>query len=572
MEELSPHKRSVRRMRRLLYTERRIIWLILFYAMLNGIIVLTLPLGIQAIINYIMGGRVSSSWVILIFVVSGGLILSGLIQIAQMTMTERLQQRIFTKSSFELAVRIPRIKLEAIQNRYAPEMVNQFFDTVTLQKGMTKLLVDYPTSILQITFGLVLISIYHPFFMVFSVSVILLLYLLFKFTGPQGVKTSLNESTNKYEVAHWLEELARTMGTFKLAGKTNLPLLRIDKLILRYLEFRNKHFNILILQYKAMVAFKVIVVAALLVMGSLLLIANEISIGQFVAAEIIIILIMNSLEKLIVGLETVYDTLTSVEKLGALTDMPLENSNNTKPVYPENQYGFGVAIDNLRFRYPGTSNLVIDHFSLKVAPGEKLVLAGVSGSGKSTLMQLMLGLYEDYEGLISYNGLSLSTLRHDMLRKEIGDNIWQEHIFKGTLRENLTLGDPEISDSDIMNAAEVLGLDEQFSLLPSGLDTELFPGGVKLPRTIGKKLIMMRAIIGHLRMLLLDLETDFLKVYEKEKFLDYLFAQPWTALIASNSEEIWKRADRVVFMERGRMVFHGDYSTFKDTDYAQSLK
>ncbi len=360
MEELSTHNRSVRRLRRLLYTERRIIWLILFYAMLNGIIVLTLPLGIQAIINYIMGGRLSSSWLILIFVVSGGLVLSGLIQIAQMTMTERLQQRIFTKSSFELAVRIPRIKLEAIHNRYAPEMVNQFFDTVTLQKGMTKLLVDYPTSLLQITFGLTLISIYHPFFLIFSVSVILLLYLLFKFTGPQGIKTSLSESTSKYEVAHWLEELARTMGTFKLAGRTNLPLLRIDKLILSYLEFRNKHFSIIIVQYKAMVAFKVIVVAALLVMGSLLLISNEISIGQFVAAEIIIILIMNSLEKLIVGLETVYDTLTSVEKLGALTDMPLENDNNTKPVYPENQYGFSVSLENLRFRYPSTSSLVID--------------------------------------------------------------------------------------------------------------------------------------------------------------------------------------------------------------------
>ncbi|HKK38308.1 MAG TPA: ABC transporter transmembrane domain-containing protein, partial [Cryomorphaceae bacterium] len=318
------YNKPVKRLGRLLRSERKIIYLILFYAMVNGIIVLTLPLGIQAILNFIMGGRVTSSWVILIVIVVLGLTISGLIQIAQMTLTERLQQRIFAKSSFELAVRIPKIKVEAFQNRYAPEMMNQFFDTVNLQKGLAKLLVDFPTATLQVLFGLILISVYHPFFLFFSLIIIFLLWLLFRYTGPQGVITSLKESSHKYEVAHWLEEVARTMGTFKLAGITNLPLLKVDKLIMGYLYFRRKHFGILITQYKTMIAFKVVTTGALLIMGSILLIDNQISLGQFVAAEIIIILIMNSIEKLIVGLESVYDVLTSVEKLGALTDMPLE--------------------------------------------------------------------------------------------------------------------------------------------------------------------------------------------------------------------------------------------------------
>ena len=160
--------RPVQRLVRLLKSESKIIYLILFYALINGIIVLTLPLGIQAIVNYILGGRVSSSWVILVIIVVLGLTLSGIIQIAQMTLTERLQQRIFAKSGFEFAIRLPRIKLEAFQNRYAPEMVNQFFDTVNLQKGLAKLLVDYPTAALQVLFGLILISVYHPFFLFFS--------------------------------------------------------------------------------------------------------------------------------------------------------------------------------------------------------------------------------------------------------------------------------------------------------------------------------------------------------------------------------------------------------------------
>lgn len=571
MEQVNKARRALIRMQRLLITESRIIYLILFYAMLNGIIILTLPLGIQAIINYIMGGRVSSSWVILIIIVMVGLILSGIIQIAQMKMTERLQQRIFTKSSFELAVRIPRIKLGAIQNRYAPEMVNQFFDTVTLQKGLSKLLVDYPTAALQIIFGLILISIYHPVFVFFSFGVVVLIYLIFKFTGPQGVETSLNESTHKYQVAHWLEELARTMGTFKLAGNTRLPLIRVDKLVMGYLDFRVRHFNILILQYKAMVAFKVIVVVALLIIGSLLLIQNEISIGQFVAAEIIIILIMNSIEKIIVGLETVYDTLTSIEKLGALTDLPLEEENNTYPVFPADQFGLSIVIENLRFRYPSTRDLVINHLSLRVGSGQKVVLLGTVGSGKSTLMQLLMGFYEDYEGLISYNGLSLSTLRLDRLRCEVGDNIWQEHIFKGSLRENLTMGDPDISDDQILEAISHLGLDDRVTLLPNGLDTELFPGGIKLPGTVAKKIILARSIMGNPRMLLLDLEVDFLKKEERKKLYDHVFSHPCTVLAATSDDEFMKRADKVIFMVRGNVAFEGNYEQFKQSPYAESL-
>lgn len=572
MEQMSQAKRALNRLQRLLITESKIIYLILFYAMLNGVIILTLPLGIQAIINYIMGGRVSTSWVILIIIVMAGLVLSGIIQIAQMKMTERLQQRIFAKSSFELALRIPRIKLGSMQNRYAPEMVNQFFDTVTLQKGLSKLLVDYPTAALQIIFGLILISIYHPVFVFFSFGVLVLIYLIFKFTGPRGVETSLKESSHKYQVAHWLEELARTMGTFKLAGKTKLPLLRVDKLVMGYLEYRNKHFSILILQYKTMVAFKVLVVVSLLIIGSLLLIQNEISIGQFVAAEIIIILIMNLIEKIIVGLETVYDTLTSIEKLGALTDLPLEDENTTLPVYPANQFGFGIVVENLRFRYPSTRDLVINHLSLRVLAGEKIVLIGTVGSGKSTLMQLLMGFYEDYEGLISYNGLSLGTLRLDQLRKDVGDNVWQEHIFQGSLRENLTMGNSDITDDDVLEAIAHVGLSDQVTLLPNGLDTQLYPGGIKLPGTVSKKIILARSIIGKPRMLLLDLEVDFLKSDEREKLYNHVFSQPFTMIAATTDSEFMQRADRIVFMTRGNIAFEGNYEQFMQSPYAESIR
>lgn len=564
--------KPVQRLGRLLSSERKNVYLILFYAVINGAIVLTLPLGIQAIMNYILGGRVSSSWFILIIIVMAGLTISGILQVAQISVTERLQQRIFSKSSFEFAVRLPRMKMESLQNRYAPEMMNQFFDTVSLQKGLAKLLVDYPTATLQVLFGLILISIYHPFFLLFSISVTGVLYLLFRYTGPIGVQSSLNESTNKYEVAHWLEELARTMGTFKLAGLTNLPLLKIDKLILGYLYYRRKHFKILIFQFKTMIAFKVVTIGALLVMGSLLLMEGEISLGQFVAAEIVIIQVMNSIEKLIIGLEDVYDVLTSLEKLGSITDMPLDKEIQSESNTLDDSDAFEVELDNLVFAYPGSTKPVMNGIDLKVKAGEKIVLTGKQGSGKTSLLQLMTGIYEDYEGEILYNGTPLKRLSNSDVRLHIGDNIWQETIFKGTVRENITLGKEGVTDEQVRKTLKSVGGLEGVQNLPDGLNTVLFPEGIKIPKSLGKKIILARTIASRPKLLLLEMETHFMTKSEKEKFYEFILSEPWTTIAVSWDENFMAKADRVIFLEQGKLVFSGSLDELNNSEYAKYIR
>lgn len=564
-------KRPVRRLGRFLQSESKLLYLILFYALVYGAIGLVLPLGIQAIINFILAGRVSSSWFILIVIITVGLTVSGLVQIAQLKLVERLQQRIFAKSSFELAVRIPKIKLEAMEERYAPEFINQFFDTVNLQKGMAKLVIDYPTSVLQVLFGLILISVYHPYFLFFSIVVLVVIWAIFKFTGPQGIESSLQESTKKYMVAHWLEELGRTMGTFKLAGITNLPLFKVDRLIIGYLHYRQKHFGVLLTQYKVMIVFKIATTVALLVVGSLLLIDNQISLGQFVAAEIVIILIIGAVEKLIMGLSSVYDTLTALEKLGMITDLPLEGYRTEKARDIKASEGFDIATEDLYFQYPETDQPAINKVNFSIKSGEKVALLGYEGSGKSTLMQLLVGLYDNYTGRITFNDMSLQTLKHDVLRSQIGDNIWKETIFEGTLRENLAIGREGISDDMIWEILKLVGAEEGINRLDKGLETTLFPMGMKLPKTLSKKIVLARSILGSPKLLLLETETGFLKPDEQERVLDYLLDKNWTMIASTYNMEFIERTDRVIFLERGKVAFDGSVKEFKDSPYAESF-
>ena len=351
--KLDQFKDAFKRFIKLLSVDKREIGIIYLYAIFSGVLNLSLPLGVQAIIGFIMAGMVSTSWILLVGIVVLGVVMSGGLQIMQLYMTEILQQRIFTRSSFEFAFRIPRFRLEALRGQYPPELVNRFFDTLSVQKGLSKILIEFSSSVLQIFFGLILLSLYHPFFVVFAFIVIGLVGIILRYTGPQGLYTSLKESKYKYEVAHWLEELARVMGTFKLAGDSSMPMAKTDTLVGNYLGARKKHFRVLLTQYTSIVGFKVIITASLLILGGLLVINQQINIGQFVAAEIIIILVINSVEKLLLSMESVYDVLTSLEKINSVVNLPIETNEGICFDDLDSGKGFAVEIKELSYTYFG---------------------------------------------------------------------------------------------------------------------------------------------------------------------------------------------------------------------------
>jgi len=163
VEEMTPLKRLLA----MLKPENSEIRNVYIFAAFSGIVGLGLPIGIQAIVNFVQMGRISTSWVILVILVMGAIVISGLLNIAQMRITESLQQRIFVRSALDFTDRIPLMNTESLADKYAPELPNRFFDTITIQKGLSKLILDFASASLQIVFGLILLSFYHSFFYIF---------------------------------------------------------------------------------------------------------------------------------------------------------------------------------------------------------------------------------------------------------------------------------------------------------------------------------------------------------------------------------------------------------------------
>jgi ABC-type bacteriocin/lantibiotic exporter with double-glycine peptidase domain len=544
--KLSPWERFVG----LLKLERKDIFQIFYYAVFGGVVSLSLPLGIQAIINLIQGAQVSTSWIVLVILVTLGVMFYGALQLMQLRIIETLQQRIFLRASFELSYRFPKIKMNELRDYYPPELANRFFDTLAIQKGLSKILIDVPTALLQIVFALILLSFYHPFFIIFGIFLLLLIYVVFKFTAKKGLETSLVESKIKYKVAHWIQEVARTVVSFKLSGNTNLAIEKNDALVSKYIEARENHFKILILQFTQMIGFKVIVTASLLLIGGALVLNQEMNIGQFVAAEIIILLVIQSVEKLIIGLESFYDVLTSIEKIGQVVDKELESQEGKKPAFKD---GLTVELENVWYRVENRKKPIISDISFTVQPDSRILIYGESGAGKSSLLRLLAGVIEPTEGNIYINNLSLSSLHLNHYRSQLGLSLSDETPFEGSIRDNLVFGNTQIEDAIIYEALDIVGLNQFLKEQTAGLETILHPEGKQMSYTIGKKIILARAIIKQPKIMILEDPLDQFNLKETIKIIRYLTNEkrPWALLVVSSKKSWSAQCNKIITLEKG---------------------
>lgn len=526
------------------------------YSFFKGIITLSLPIGIQSIINLIQGGRISTSWLLLIAIVIIGIALGGYMQLMQMRITENIQQNIFTRAAFDFTYRIPRIKLEALYNHYAPELMNRFFDILSIQKSLAKIIIDFSSAILQILFGLILLSLYHPFFIIFSLLLIILVYTIIRLTYNKGLTSSLNESKYKYKVASWLEELARSKDSFKLAGKTNLPASKTDEHVTGYIKYREEHFGILRKQYILLLGFKILVALGLLLVGGLLVLNQQMNIGQFVAAEIIILLIIESSEKIILNLENVFDILTSLEKIGQITDFELDDDKDTSSLNHAIDSPLTVEINELSYTYPGRATPVINSLSYSFKSNFNYCITGENQSGKSTLLHIIAGLYTPQKGSVCINNYPIANYNIQKLYGLIGNGLSEESIFEGTLLDNIVLGRENISMADLEWVIAKLKLTDFIKLQPKGIDTPIDVSGHKLSESIVQKILIARSIINRPKLLLLENQTNKIQENERKEIIQFLTEKKnnWTLIAVSNDPEMMSHCDAVIKMEKGKII------------------
>ncbi len=528
----SPQKKLIN----LLKIEKKDLFVVVCYSIIIGLLSLVIPVAIQSLVNTIAFATLLQPLLILTLIVVFALSFESILSLLRTYVVEILQQRIFVRVASDLSYRLPKVKLEVFDKNHGPEMVNRFFDVLTVQKSVSTLLIDGLSILVQTVVGMILLAFYHPILLGFDLILIASILFILLVLTYGATETSIKESKIKYKVVAWLEEIALNVKSFKSKDNTQYALKKSNILLKEYIKARKNHFSILLRLFSGSLILQVFASSALLGIGGWLVIKNQLTIGQLVASEIVVASIVSGFSKFGKQLEVYYDLLAAIDKLAYLTDLETEKKGGDFLNDNKNS-GLNVKFRNVSFSYQN-SDKTFDKLNFEVKSGSIFGFYTLESGGKSTISELIYGLRKPNSGIIELNKTDIQLLNLEIYRESVTIASMPE-IFHSTVLDNIRMGRNDISLNDVRVSLEKVGIWDKISLLPQGLETILSTGGSPLSHTNCIKLMIARAIANNPQLIIIDGIFDGLEKNSVKHILSNAFdLEKSTVFIATSNHDV----------------------------------
>ncbi|MFM8816698.1 MAG: ATP-binding cassette domain-containing protein, partial [Phycisphaerales bacterium] len=547
------------RMAGLMRPEMPEVWSIVAFSAITGLLYLALPLAVNAFVSNLSFGAASGPFIQALLAIAGVLLIclaigAGL-RAVQYVVVEVVQRRIFVRVAADLAHRLPNVDLASLDRVHAPELVNRFLEVISIQKSASMLLLTGINVVLGTVIGLTVLAFYHPFLLAFSAVLVILIAAIVFVGGRGALSTSIRESVRKYQVVDWLEELARYPKLFKGPGGASLALSRADDLSRGYLLARRAHFRILIRQIVSLLVLEALAATALLVGGGWLVLNQQLTLGQLVAAEIIVGAVVSSIASLGKQFESWYDAVAAVDKLGILSDLRLERTGGESPA----PAAAGTTVDLQDVTRPRRDGMAgLAGFSMRAPPGERIAVLGARGSGTTALLEVIAGMRRPEEGHVAIDGVDLRSWDLRALHERTM-LLSANDLFGGTIADNLRRGRGWISASDMQAALDRVGVGADVRALPEATDSMLLTGGQPLSGRQRAKVVLARAVLGRPPLLLVDQLLDGLDEQTSAELAAVLLdpQMPWTVVVTTRDPRVAARFPRTIDLAAARLEATG---------------
>lgn len=540
---------TVARLSLLLRYEKKILAIILSYAIAIGVFALIVPLTVQELVNTFAFAIQPIMIVTLAGIMAATLMLMGAFKVLQSRAVDVLLYRVYTRFALGLTRQLPHFR----DVEFSPRHVNAFMEAEFVQRAFFAMLVDVLNVMVGGMIGMTILVMYHPYFLAFNVLLVGVYAAIITLLGRGGLKITMSVVGHNYAMLNWLQDIAQNLLHFKSTASTPLLMKKSDELVQAYVSARKTRSDILSgTQYKGAVIWQALGHSSLLATAGWLMAAGQITLGQFVAAEVIGGALITSMDVLARRMYAVYYVFTSLHELDSLFAMPRDEAQDrvSVPLPDPTVHGVRLTCKDLGFAYPNAQP-VFQHFDLEVTPGEKVAIFCSTSTGKTALARVLAGLYAPTQGLIRYNGVDLRDLDMDSLnacRGLILDS--QLTLFESSLEENLTMGRPVPYD-DIRWALRFVAMEEEVDAMPQGLRAPVQRGGRGFTTSQILRLLVARAILTRPQLLILDGTLHSMLPATRETILRRLCSkeEPWSVIFVSNDPALSAPVDRRIILE-----------------------
>jgi len=544
------HSRIYKKISRFFEIGRSEILIILVYSVVIGFLSLSIPIAVQNLVNSVAFGSVLLPIFTLSVMVFVGLGFSGVLKLAQRHVVEWLTLKVFYRTTRQLGEHIPNLQEEALDATYDQTYFSRYLELFSVQKNLSMLIIAVLEFILVVGSGMLIVALYHPAFLLFDFLLIASLYLVIGVIGREGLRTKLNESDKKYEIATWIMGLSRPAVALRGSHGAELAAQRTEALSQQFIDARGRHFAVIIRQHAGFLLISIFASTLLLGVGGVLVFKNQLSLGQLVAAEIILAGVLASISNLDKIIENFYSILSSLTKLESLFTIPQEHAQSGRHLLSSI---FGkFEFQSLNYRYP-TGQDLWEPISVHVEPGTTVAIIGTSGAGKSTLLELLYGLRAPSHGVLRLDQIDYKDLNIKELRDRIG-YAGEFQALPESLKDNLLLG-KSLDFKRVVELSRALSIQDAIESLPEGFNTSL--ESQTLPFSVGQRsrLSLLRALVHEPDVLLVDEVLDELDSKNRKQVLELIFNEMRgkTVFIATHDHEIANQCHMILELPSGKI-------------------
>ncbi|MEO1618345.1 MAG: ABC transporter ATP-binding protein [Planctomycetota bacterium] len=527
------HPSPLQRFVALLDLDRRDILTVTLFAAVAGVLGLATPLVIEGLVNVVSWGTYFQPLLVLATMLLTCLGIAGILKVLQTWVVEIIQRRQFVRIVSDLSHRFPRANQHSLEGEFPRELANRVFDIMTIQKATATLLVDGISIILTTVLGLFLLAFYHPFLLGFDLVLIFTMVIFTWLLGRGGIRTAIEESKTKYAVAHWLQDVLAMPSAFKTGGGESLAVRRCNQLTVEYVNARIRQFRVLIRQTVFAIGLQVVASTALLGLGGWLVIDGQLTLGQLIASELVVTVVVGAFAKAGKSIEKFYDMMAAIDKVGHLIDVKPDERVDLAE-FPEGPAE--VNWSELSFKTPLMNCFVHE---AHIRAGDRVAVIGENQASKALLARGLAGLIDPTSGSIQVAGFDT----YEAVNAEAGELVGyagSPDVFHGTLRENVDLGRYEVSANRVREALRYAGLSTVALSMPEGLESRLQTDGYPLSHEQCIQLMIARAVATHPRLLVIDGCLDMLNRATRTEIFENISSPdaPWTLLVITNREDI----------------------------------
>lgn len=494
------------------------------YTLAIGLMSLATPISVQLLINSVANIALPAP----LWTLSGVLLSLLLIVVAlsalRVYLMAAFERRVFSRVVAEITIRAVHAQNPFFGDASRGDLFNRYFDLTVVQKAVPGLVIGAFTILLQGMVGLTVTSFYHPFFLAFNVVLVVAVVLVWLIWRRGAITGAVALSHAKHDAARWLESVGGSNGFYKSSRHLAFAMDRSEAKTAAYVDAHKRYFRSSFAQTLSYLLIYALASAALLMLGGNLILLGELSIGQLVAAELILSGVFYGVSQLGYYLDTFYDLVASAEELSLLFSIPQEKPPARGAEAPSDGALrlMDVKLDDARFDFA-------------LAAGEQLVVAADPGAERKLALVLKRHVHPE-RGLVSIGGADLEALDMYLLRSQVLV-LNRPTIAEVTIREYLAMAASDVSATRMLEALAVVGLQERIAQLPKGLDTPLAATGHPLSLGSMMALRLANALLVEPKLLVLGQLYDLLPSRTLTAVLGVLKARGATTLLFTGRPE-----------------------------------